>query len=180
MAERVWARDRLFNGFDRYKLEGGDRRIFEDVAMAPIGQNSDPLIGGVGDRRVVVDSAVDLNCPVDERDESYADPDESCEQLLHGLAPSEQGVNPWKVIKPERCSSPVPLPPAPNGGFVEGDKVCQEICGEDGHVGLCDDGPARAPFGSRPGEVGVQKLVVCIIDVGTEYVGGYSRNNCLN
>ena len=113
MAERVWARDRLFNGFDRYKLEGGDRRIFEDVAMAPIGQNSDPLIGGVGDRRVVVGD--DLDRPIDERDDSYVDPDESCEQLLHGLVPFSKGANPWRVIEPERTSSPVTLPSVADG-----------------------------------------------------------------
>ena len=29
MNERVWVRDRLFNGFDRFELDGGDRRVFQ-------------------------------------------------------------------------------------------------------------------------------------------------------
>ena len=157
MAERIWAKDRLFNGLDRYELDGGDRRVFEE------GQRFDPLIGGarLEDRRIVVEESVDLDAPVDERDTSYEGPDESCssslyescESELQGLAPSQKGVNPWRVIRP-LCSSPVSMPPEPNVGFEEGDEICQEDCGGDGHVGLCNNGPASLPFGRYPGEVG--------------------------
>ena len=59
MNERVWARDRL-NSFDRFELDGGDQRVFEDVAVAPMHRSFDPLIGGtgVGDHRVVVGDSV--------------------------------------------------------------------------------------------------------------------------
>ena len=163
MAERIWAKDRLFNGLDRYDLDGGDRRVFEDVAVASNHQRLDPLIGGarLEDRRIVVEDSVDLDAPVDERDTSYEGPDESCssslyescESELQGLAPSQKGVNPWRVIRP-LCSSPVSMPPEPNVGFEEGDEICQEDCGGDGHVGLCNNGPASLPFGKYPGEVG--------------------------
>ena len=163
MAERVWARDRLFNGLDRFELDVGDRRVFEDVAVAPNHQRFDPLIGGSGmeDRRIIVGDSVDLDDPVDERDSNYEGPDESCSSSLYescelelvGLAPSQKGINPWRVIKP-LCSSPVSMPPEPNVGFEEGDKICQEMCGGDGHVGLCNNGPVREPFGRYPGEVG--------------------------
>ena len=43
--------------------------------MAPIRQDFDPLIGGVGDRRVVIEDTSILDRPVDARDDSYVDPD---------------------------------------------------------------------------------------------------------
>ena len=52
MAERIWARDRLFRGLELDDLRSGDRRIVEDTAVAPIRQEFDPMIGGAGDRRV--------------------------------------------------------------------------------------------------------------------------------
>ena len=100
MAKRVWARDFLFRGLELDDLRSGDRRIFEDVEVAQISQEFDPLIGGSGDRRVVIGD--DLDRPIDERDDSYVDPDESCEQLLHGLVPFSEGANPWRVIGPDR------------------------------------------------------------------------------
>ena len=68
MTERIGARDRLFHGFDRFELDGGDRRVFEEVA--PNHRSFDPLIGGSGmeDRRIVVGGSVDLGHPVDNRD----------------------------------------------------------------------------------------------------------------
>ena len=101
MNERVWVCDRLFNGFDRFELDGGDRRVFEDVAVAPMHQRFDPLIGGTGmeDHQIVVGGSVNLDDQVDERDSSYVDPDESDEQELVGLAPSKSGVNPLRVIE---------------------------------------------------------------------------------
>ena len=41
MAERVWARDRLFRGLKLDDLRSGDRRIFEDVEVAPTRQEFD-------------------------------------------------------------------------------------------------------------------------------------------
>ena len=156
MAERIWARDRLFRGLELDDLRSGDRRIVEDTAVASTRQEFDPMIGGTGDRRVVID--VDLDRPVDERDDSYVDPDESCEQLLHGLVPSREGANPWRVIEPERTSSPVTTPSVADPDFEEGDEVCREKCGEGGHTGLCLVEVPVVPFGRRRGEVGVKNV----------------------
>ena len=91
MDERIWARDCLFRGLDLDGLRSGDRRIVEDIAKAPTRREFDPLIGGLRDRRVVI--KVDWGHPVDKRNGSYVDPDESCEQLLHGLVPFGEGAN---------------------------------------------------------------------------------------
>ena len=153
MAERIWARDRLVSGLDLEDLRMGDRRIFEDVEVAPNHQELVPMIGGTGDRRVVIGD--DLDRPIDERDDSYVDPEESCEQLLHGLVPFGEGANPWRVIEPERTSSPVTTPSVADPDFEEGDEVCLEKCGAGGHTGQCLVEEPVVPFGRRPGEVGV-------------------------
>ena len=95
MDERFWARDCLFCGLDLDGLRGGDRHIVEDIAKAPTSREFDPLIGGLGGRRVVI--GVDWGHPVDDRNDSCVDTDtdmdESCEQLLHGLVPFGEGAN---------------------------------------------------------------------------------------
>ena len=53
MAERVWARDRLFRGLELDDLRSGDRRIFEDVEVAPTRHGLVPFSEGANPWRVI-------------------------------------------------------------------------------------------------------------------------------